>query len=119
MKKSGAIPEVQTENKAKDKVTSLPLAGESKDSRGIIPNDLSIGIPHFRDCKKVLDLADIVLEVLDARDPLGTRCKEVSKLIFLQKLKKIFFIYIYNKISIFLGTAISCKTQQKTNNYFE
>jgi nuclear GTP-binding protein len=30
---------------------------------------------------QVLEAADVVLEVLDARDPLGTRCKQVEQAI--------------------------------------
>ena len=34
---------------------------------------------YHREFRQVVEMADVVLEVLDARDPLGTRCTEVEQ----------------------------------------
>lgn len=77
MKENGA-DEQKNETKPEDKVKSLPKASESKDARGIVESSTQVfNKPSPLDCKRALESADVVLQILDARDPLGTRCKEV------------------------------------------
>ncbi len=46
----------------------------------------------WRRVKRAVELADVVLEVVDARDPLGTRCREAERLVRLMGKKLIIVI---------------------------
>ena len=48
---------------------------------------------------KVLDSSDVVIHVLDARDPLGTRCKPVVEYIRKEKAHK-HLVYVLNKVDL-------------------
>lgn len=48
---------------------------------------------------KVIDSSDVVIHVLDARDPLGTRCESVEKYIKLECSHK-HLIYVLNKCDL-------------------
>ncbi|KAJ2959818.1 hypothetical protein NQZ79_g4784 [Umbelopsis isabellina] len=52
---------------------------------------------YFREFRKVLEHADVVLEVLDARDPLGCRTRHVERMIMDSGLSKK-IILVLNKI---------------------
>eukprot|EP01090_Pellita_catalonica_P016986 TRINITY_DN5033_c0_g1_i4.p2 TRINITY_DN5033_c0_g1~~TRINITY_DN5033_c0_g1_i4.p2 ORF type:complete len:544 (-),score=136.48 TRINITY_DN5033_c0_g1_i4:2886-4517(-) len=53
----------------------------------------------FREFGKIVERADVILEVLDARDPLGCRCKQIENFI-LRKDPSKKIILILNKIDL-------------------
>lgn len=57
------------------------------------------GKAYYREFKKVVELADVILQVLDARDPLGCRAKQIEELIMNSGANKR-IILILNKIDL-------------------
>jgi nuclear GTP-binding protein len=54
---------------------------------------------YYREFKKVVDASDIIIQVLDARDPLGCRCPQVEQAVLTSgKNKKL--ILLINKIDL-------------------
>ena len=47
---------------------------------------------HWRDVKKVIEKSEVIIYVLDARDPEGTRCEEAESIIKEQGKKIVFVI---------------------------
>jgi len=86
---------------------------------------------YFKEFKKIVEMSDVILEVLDARDPLGCRCPDVEqKIVAKHPNKKI--IFILNKIDLvpqenvepwlkylrneFPAIAFKCSTQEQRKN---
>lgn len=53
---------------------------------------------HHKEMKKLIEACDIIVEVLDARDPLSCRCKNIERKILGLPDKKI--ILVLNKIDL-------------------
>jgi len=85
---------------------------------------------YYKEFKKVVEASDVILEVLDARDPIGCRTKSVEQMITGHGDKKI--ILVLNKIDLvprevvqawlkhfrkeFPTIAFKCSTQNQRNN---
>ncbi|XP_026204027.1 guanine nucleotide-binding protein-like 3-like protein [Anabas testudineus] len=86
---------------------------------------------YYREFKKVVEAADVILEVLDARDPLGCRCPQVEQAVIQSGMNKK-IVLVLNKIDLvskeivekwikylrneFPTVAFKASTQQQNKN---
>ncbi|XP_028669132.1 guanine nucleotide-binding protein-like 3-like protein [Erpetoichthys calabaricus] len=86
---------------------------------------------YYREFKKVIEAADVILEVLDARDPLGCRCPQVEQAVLQSGTNKK-IVLVLNKIDLvskdivekwlkylrneFPTVAFKASTQQQSRN---
>lgn len=88
--------------KATEYENKQKLIGSSDDTYKSIKKDAISGASkrtYYREFKKVIQAADVIIEVLDARDPNGCRSPDIEKTILSQdKDKKI--ILLLNKIDL-------------------
>lgn len=54
----------------------------------------------YKEFKKVVDAADVIIEVLDARDPMGSRCPQAEEMIMNSTGANKKLILLLNKIGI-------------------
>ncbi|CAH8343569.1 unnamed protein product [Eruca vesicaria subsp. sativa] len=85
----------------------------------------------LKELVKVIELSDVILEVLDARDPLGTRCTELEKMVSEAGPNK-HHVLLLNKIDLvpreavekwlkylreeYPAVAFKCSTQEQRSN---
>lgn len=56
----------------------------------------------YKELVKVVEASDVILEVLDARDPLGTRCVDMEKMVMKSGPEK-HIVLLLNKIGLLLS----------------
>jgi nuclear GTP-binding protein len=54
------------------------MAENGEDDDEVLVADPSLKL-HAKSLRKVLEASDVLIEVLDARDPVGTRCRAVER----------------------------------------
>jgi len=78
---------------------SIDLLNDDNDIVKQQSNDLLKRRWYYKELKEIIERSDILIEVLDARDPLGSRCYEVERLIASNHSNKR-IILLLNKIDL-------------------
>ncbi|CAB1104014.1 unnamed protein product [Ectocarpus sp. CCAP 1310/34] len=108
MKRRGLTPDGQTleglvsgAEKSQEefqKVESGKVVAEHQDEDASVRHGQSSRRAYFRELKKVVETADVILEVLDARDPLGSRAQAVEAAVLSKASKKL--VLVLNKVDL-------------------
>ncbi|KDO28461.1 hypothetical protein SPRG_20167 [Saprolegnia parasitica CBS 223.65] len=92
----GLLGKAQTESQKYDATEAERIAAADEFGRELILNDHSRK-QYMKELKKVVERADVILEVLDARDPMGCRTMDMEDLMR-SKGKKV--VLVLNKIDL-------------------
>ncbi|PKA57858.1 hypothetical protein AXF42_Ash015236 [Apostasia shenzhenica] len=126
------------DNNMENLVSEASAKDDEFANRALLEEGLAVakGFDHsertfYKELVKVIEASDVILEVLDARDPLGTRCLDMEKMILkLDPNKRI--VLLLNKIDLvpreaaekwlkylreeLPAVAFKCSTQQQRSN---
>ncbi|KAF9688377.1 hypothetical protein SADUNF_Sadunf02G0191100 [Salix dunnii] len=128
-RKLGLLENDGTVDSAKEKNTGGQNGGE--EFKGITRNRENSERAFYKELVKVVEASDVILEVLDARDPLGTRCVDMEKMVMKSGHDK-HLVLLLNKIDLvpreavekwlkylreeFPAVAFKCNTQEQRSN---
>ncbi|XP_015892243.3 guanine nucleotide-binding protein-like NSN1 [Ziziphus jujuba] len=117
-----------------DDIPKLSEKDEEKgneDYAGFVKSRDNSDRAFYKELVKVIEASDVILEVLDARDPLGTRCMDMEKLVMKSGPDK-HLVLLLNKIDLvpreaaekwlnylreeLPAVAFKCSTQEQRSN---
>ncbi|KAJ4728512.1 guanine nucleotide-binding protein-like NSN1 [Melia azedarach] len=117
-----------------DDISKLANAGEgmsTDDSTTFGKNRDNSDRAFYKELVKVIEASDVILEILDARDPLGTRCVDMEKMVMKAGPDK-HLVLLLNKIDLvpresvekwlkylreeLPAVAFKCSTQEQRSN---
>ncbi|EFJ26169.1 hypothetical protein SELMODRAFT_97911, partial [Selaginella moellendorffii] len=84
--------------RAKERLDDLVRDTETRTAQGTLSADGSKRA-FYKELLKVIEASDVIIEVLDARDPLGTRCPDMERLVFKSQTSKR-LVLLLNKIDL-------------------
>ncbi|KAM7264766.1 hypothetical protein ACFE04_002449 [Oxalis oulophora] len=114
-----------------DKKQNVGMDKETETFAGAGKNRDNSDRAFYKELAKVIEVSDVILEVLDARDPLGTRCVDMEKMVMKSGPDKRLLL-VLNKIDLvpreiaekwlkylreeIPAVAFKCSTQEQRSN---